>query len=200
VAAKETYNFSTFTALVVDDNRFIRTIVSDLCRSFKFGTVVDVADAASAFEFLKQSPVDVVICDWEMQPLDGYDFVRLVRTAKDSPNRFLPIIMLTGHTEHSRIVRARDAGATEFLAKPISATTLLRRICAVVDQPRPYIDCAGFFGPDRRRKAKADYKGAERRIHAGSVSTPSGADSPASGPDLEDPAAWGLPADADVDA
>jgi DNA-binding response OmpR family regulator len=59
--------------------------------------------------------------------------------------------MLTGHSEKKRVIAARDAGVTEFLAKPISAKGLYQRILNVVANPRPFIKTKTYFGPDRRR-------------------------------------------------
>ena len=59
--------------------------------------------------------------------------------------------MLTGHSEKKRVTAARDAGVTEFLAKPISAKALYQRIVNVVANPRPFIKTKTYFGPDRRR-------------------------------------------------
>jgi two-component system chemotaxis response regulator CheY len=71
--------------------------------------------------------------------------------------------MLTGHTERTRVMKARDAGITEFLAKPISAKGLYQRVFSVVAHPRPFIRTACYFGPERRRTANAKYVGPERR-------------------------------------
>ena len=109
-------------------------------------------DAAKAFQELKHFSPDVIIVDWHMEPLDGLDFVRLVRTAKDSPNPYVPIIMLSGYTEYLRITEARDAGINEFLAKPISAKSVYQRITAIIDNPRQFIRSKNYFGPDRRRQ------------------------------------------------
>jgi DNA-binding response OmpR family regulator len=86
-----------------------------------------------------------------------------VRTAKDSPNPFVPIIMLTGHTEAYRVMRARDVGVTEFLAKPVSAQTLYRRLVSIVENPRQFVRAAGFSGPERRRRKGEARIGDERR-------------------------------------
>jgi DNA-binding response OmpR family regulator len=75
----------------------------------------------------------------------------------------VPIIMLTGHSEKKRVIAARDAGVTEFLAKPISAKGLYGRILNVVANPRPFIRTKNYFGPDRRRNANPNYSGPERR-------------------------------------
>jgi two-component system chemotaxis response regulator CheY len=86
-----------------------------------------------------------------------------MRTATDSPNHFVPIIMLTAYAERSKIEAARDAGVTEFCAKPITATELYRKVCAVINTPRSFIRTSVYFGPDRRRRRDDGYKGQERR-------------------------------------
>ena len=72
--------------------------------------------------------------------------------------------MLTGHSEKRRVTVARDAGVTEFLAKPISAKGLYQRILNVVANPRPFIKTKTYFGPDRRRNTSNAYIGPERRV------------------------------------
>jgi DNA-binding response OmpR family regulator len=98
-----------------------------------------------------------------MEPLDGIDFIKMVRTASDSPNPFVPTIMLTVHTEMNRVVETRDAVVHEFFAKPISAKALYSRIRSIIDRPRPFIRVGQYFGPDRRRRDNPGYRGAERR-------------------------------------
>ena len=98
-----------------------------------------------------------------MSPLDGMDFVRMVRTGNDSPNQYVPIIMLTGHTEMNRVLEARDSGVHEFLAKPISAKSLYARIRAIIENPREFVRTSMYFGPNRRRRQSATYNGSERR-------------------------------------
>jgi DNA-binding response OmpR family regulator len=71
--------------------------------------------------------------------------------------------MLTGHSEKRRVMTARDAGVTEFLAKPISAKGLYQRILNVVVSPRPFIRTKSYFGPDRRRNTTNTYIGIDRR-------------------------------------
>ena len=125
--------------------------------------VVDASDGADTFKELRHFPADIIICDWNMEPLDGIDFIKMVRTASDSPNPFVPTIMLTVHTEMNRVVETRDAVVHEFFAKPISAKALYSRIRSIIDRPRPFIRVGQYFGPDRRRRDNPGYRGAERR-------------------------------------
>jgi two-component system, chemotaxis family, chemotaxis protein CheY len=98
-----------------------------------------------------------------MPIFDGLELVQMIRQPGANANPYIPIIMLTGHSEKHRVMRARDAGITEFLAKPISATALYERILNLIANPRPFIRTKTYFGPDRRRNVAASYIGPERR-------------------------------------
>jgi DNA-binding response OmpR family regulator len=158
----QTYNLERLNILIVDDNKHMQILLKEVLRAFGVRNVRTSDDGADAFKEMKVFAADIVICDWSMQPLDGLDFVRLVRTASDSPNPTVPIIMLTGHTEMHRIVEARDSGVNEFLAKPVSAEGLYKRIVSIVESPRKFIKSPRYVGPDRRRH-KGHFDGPERR-------------------------------------
>jgi two-component system chemotaxis response regulator CheY len=146
----QAYNLSNLSVLVVDDNRLMRNLVRSVLFAFGVDNIEEASDGATALEALQKFPADIVITDWQMGPVDGLDFTRIIRTADDSPNPYLPIVMLTGHTEVNRVEEARDAGVTEFLAKPVSSWTLYKRLVKLVEQPRPFIRTRAFTGPDRR--------------------------------------------------
>ena len=149
--------------LLVDDNQHMRTITSAILQSAGIRNIREVSDGAMALSSLRVHPVNLAIVDFNMFPLDGVEFTRLVRNSPDSINPYLPIIMMTGHSEKNRVMEARDAGVTEFLAKPISARAVIDRLNAVIVKARPFVKTDGFFGPDRRRSRRADYTGAPRR-------------------------------------
>ncbi len=156
------YNLERLNFLIVDDNKHMRALLKTILYTVGGKSVHEASDGADALKELKVFPADIIICDWNMSPLDGIEFVKLVRTGKDSPNPFIPIIMLTGYAEMCQVLEARDAGVNEFLAKPISAHALHARIRSIIERPRPFIRTKTFFGPDRRRK-QIDYKGVEKR-------------------------------------
>jgi DNA-binding response OmpR family regulator len=159
------YNLEELNFLVIDDNKHMRALVKTILYSLGARKVLEAGDGADAFKELRSFPADIIICDWNMSPLDGMDFVRMVRTAGDSPNPFAAIIMMTGHTELHRVLEARDAGVHEFLAKPISAKSLYTRVRAIIEKPRPFIRIAHYFGPDRRRRAM-DFNKERRKVQA----------------------------------
>jgi two-component system, chemotaxis family, chemotaxis protein CheY len=98
-----------------------------------------------------------------MEPVNGIELTREIRTSSLSTNRLVPIILLTGYNAGPRVAMARDAGVSEFMIKPFSAGDLVKRIARVVNQPRDFIDASGYFGPDRRRRKSPDYGGPLRR-------------------------------------
>lgn len=149
--------------LVVDDNRQMRFLMRALLRAAGVFRVAEAETAARAFEFMNRARVDIILVDWKMQPVDGIAFTRMVRLSADSPDPHVPILMMTAHTEASRVAAARDAGVTGFLKKPISARVLFDRMSSALLDDRPFIRTADYFGPDRRHGAAPGYDGPFRR-------------------------------------
>jgi CheY-like chemotaxis protein len=149
--------------LVVDDNHHMINIIKTILRGFEVKDFFDTNSAADAFQIIRTTPVDLIITDYAMDHVDGCELTKLIRTAEDSPNHFVPVIMLTAYAERSKVEQARDAGVTEFCAKPVTATELYRKVCAVINTPRSFVRTSVYFGPDRRRRKDDNYKGKERR-------------------------------------
>jgi CheY-like chemotaxis protein len=157
------YNFDRLRVLVVDDNQHMRTLVSAVLQAFGVTTVFDAASAEEAWTILTESRCDLVFVDWVMNGMSGLEFTQKIRTAPDSPNPFVPIVMLTGHTSTERVHAARDAGVNEFLAKPVSSKSILARLISVIENPRPFVRTKAYFGPCRRRR-RMEHQGPERRL------------------------------------
>ena len=155
-------DFNKLHFLTCDDNAHMRRIVRTLLHSFGGREVLEAEDGASALEMFNHHAPDIVICDWQMPILDGLELTQMIRQPS-SANPYVPIIMLTGHSDKRRVTTARDAGVTEFLAKPISAKALYQRIVNVVASPRPFVRTKTYFGPDRRRNVGGVHVGPERR-------------------------------------
>jgi len=150
--------------LVVDDNDHMRQMVRSVLRSLGSRSIREARGGQEAIEALEAGAPDILITDWAMDGMDGLDLTRHVRTSDRSPNIYLPIIMLTAFAERARVYTARDAGVTEFLIKPLSATALFNRVSTIIEHPRPFVRVGQFFGPDRRRR-KDQWSGEERRGH-----------------------------------
>ncbi|PIW30700.1 MAG: two-component system response regulator [Rhodospirillales bacterium CG15_BIG_FIL_POST_REV_8_21_14_020_66_15] len=158
------YDFSALRVLVVDDSFHMRELVRTFLEGFGIKEVTVSSDAEEAFDFLVNMDPDLIITDWNMAPVSGLEFVERIRKSANVPNRFVPIIMLTGYTEMKRVEEARDAGINSFLAKPISAASLYKRLVTSVQDKRQYVESSGgYFGPDRRAGKRREYRGKERR-------------------------------------
>lgn len=167
--------------LVVDDNHHMIKIVRTILRSFGITDFREAFDSASAFRIVRSTPIDLIVTDYALPPANGCELTKLVRTARDSPNHFVPIIMLTAYGARSKVEEARDAGVTEFCVKPITPIGLYQKVAAVINSPRAFVRTKAYFGPDRRRRKTDRYKGAERRE---ACSGPNGADIPGNSTDV----------------
>jgi len=156
-------DFTRLRFLVIDDNVHMRQILRTLLHGFGARTVWEAEDGAAGLEVFTKYLPDIVITDWSMPIFSGIELTQMIRQPGANPNPFAPIIMLSAYTEKARVMAARDAGVTEFLAKPISANALYQRILSVIINPRPFIKTETYFGPDRRRTHNAKYTGPERR-------------------------------------
>ena len=174
----DAFDLERLNLLVVDDNRYMRSLVRSVLRGLGARRIEEGTDGADAYTRLATYAADVIICDGQMSPMDGLEFVRLVRTGSDSPNPFVPVILLTARMEAERVVEARDAGVTEFLVKPFSAHQLYARIRAIIEHPRPFVRVKSYVGPDRRRRPDADFKGSERRTRETAGRPEEGGDGP----------------------
>ncbi|MBM3567651.1 MAG: response regulator [Alphaproteobacteria bacterium] len=157
------YNLSQLKIMVVDDNPQMRDLIKSLLEVVGVSKVRMAANSDMAWEILKNFNPDMVITDWAMPPTDGIEFVKRIRRDGQSPNPYVPVLMLTGFTERYRVEIARDAGVNEFLAKPITAKQLFERMHAIVEDQRMFVMTQSYVGPDRRRKQDENYKGPERR-------------------------------------
>jgi len=149
--------------LIVDDNHHMRVLVAEILKAVGVRHIFEASDGAQALQMMKTQPIDIIMTDLSMQPLDGIDFVRLLRRSPDSPNQMCPVIMITGHSTMTRVQEARNAGVNEFLAKPLTARGVIERIMQVVENPRPFVKTESYFGPDRRRRADPNFQGPFRR-------------------------------------
>lgn len=146
--------------LVADDNGHMRAIIVAMLKGLGFENIREAGNGAAALGILRDWSPDVAIVDFRMDPVDGVEFTRLVRSA----NPYLPIIMLTGYADRTRVFEARDAGVTELIVKPVTAQAMIARLNSVIHHPRPFIRSLDYFGPCRRRTANPRYEGPERRM------------------------------------
>jgi two-component system chemotaxis response regulator CheY len=155
--------FESLRVLIVEDNQHMRSLLRMLLNAVGIREIYEAGNGASGLEVLRERKCDLILADLAMTPMDGLELTRAIRTAERGINPFMPVIMISGHTEKYRVEAARDAGVTEFLAKPITAQSLYARIAEIVERPRAFVRGDSYTGPDRRRKSADNYAGPWRR-------------------------------------
>ncbi|MEQ8665303.1 MAG: response regulator [Rhodospirillales bacterium] len=149
--------------LIAEDNDYARGLLRDILKVLGANRLHYCHDGQDALNTARHFDIDIALVDWHMPIMNGVQFTKTIRMASDSPNPFLPIIMISAFAGLEHVAEARDAGINEYLIKPYSARQLLTRITTVVERPRQFIRNDGYFGPDRRRIRDRLYTGIEKR-------------------------------------
>lgn len=158
------YNLGELNIVLAERSHLMRRLMRGVLKELGVQEVRDVSTAEAAYDHFQKSSPDVIFTDWS-PGLDGLELIEETRNGEDTPNPYVPIIVVSAYTELHHVIRARDSGVNEYLAKPVSAKRIYSRICSLVDNERQFIRCGDFFGPDRRRR-KIDHRGYERRAGA----------------------------------
>lgn len=157
------FQFEKLDVMIVEDTPPMRKLLESVLEHLGIKNIITAENGDAAFEVFQRHNSDIILSDWLMEPVDGIELTREIRKNPLSPNRMVPIILITGYSAWERVEEARDAGVTEFLVKPFTANDLARRIAHVINSPRDFIETDDFFGPDRRRRINPNYRGPYRR-------------------------------------
>lgn len=155
--------FENLGVLIVEDSPPMLELVSGVLNVLGVRKISTARDGEQGWERFQRDKPDIVITDWLMEPMDGIELTLKIRRDALSVDRLVPIIIMTGYSAITRVSLARDIGVTEFLVKPFTANDLARRIQAIIERPRDFVDSGSFFGPDRRRRRDQHYQGPNRR-------------------------------------
>lgn len=158
-----TINLRDLVILVADPNSYLRRVVNGMLRGFGANKVLEVEHATGLFQALSSQKIDLLLCDMRLPPHGGLKLTRTIRRNSDNENRTLPILLMSSDTSESTVKNARDAGANIVVAKPMSPSGLYDRLGWIVFNPRPFVDTATYFGPDRRFKIEGYPGGVGRR-------------------------------------
>lgn len=163
------YDISGLNVLILEQQSLMRDLMKHVFREFRVKNTHITDDVNVAFDIFCETDIDLILTDWS-HGIDGMAFLKNVRMHEDSPNPYVPVIVVTANTEIDHVFVARDMGMSEYLAKPVSARLIYSRICSTIDSTRPFVRAGGFFGPDRRRR-RAMFQGIDRRVNDLQVKT-----------------------------
>ena len=121
----------TMPILVVDDYQTMVRIIRNLLKQIGFENVDDAANGESALRKIKGKRYGLIISDWNMEPMTGFQLLQKVRDEPDCAQ--VPFIMVTAESKTDNVVAARRAGVSHYIVKPFNAATLKSKIDAVFE-------------------------------------------------------------------
>ena len=116
--------------LIVDDYKTMLRIIRNLLNQLNFTNVQEAADGKTALQKLRSNPVELVISDWNMEPMTGLQLLREVRA--DANLKDTPFIMITAESKTENVVAAKEAGVSNYIVKPFNAETLKSKLVSVL--------------------------------------------------------------------
>ncbi|MBJ7415104.1 MAG: response regulator [Niveispirillum sp.] len=128
-------NFSRMNALIVEDQAFIRTVVSRILKQLEFNQIFEADEGTGGLSLALERKPDVIICDIEMAPMDGLTFLQQLRQ-KEELGRRTPVIFLTNHAQKDMVLKARDLGVNAFIAKPVTVVGLREKLAVLLSNRR----------------------------------------------------------------
>lgn len=116
--------------LIVDDYKTMLRIIRNLLKQLGFDNVEEATDGQMALAKLKTKPFGLVISDWNMEPMTGYELLKQVRS--DETLKATPFIMITAESKTENVIAAKQAGVNNYIVKPFPAETLKAKMRAVL--------------------------------------------------------------------
>jgi two-component system chemotaxis response regulator CheY len=118
--------------LIVDDYKTMLRIIRNLLKQIGFENVDEATDGTMALEKLKEKTFGLVISDWNMEPMTGFDLLKNVRA--DEKYKAVPFILITAESKAENVAAAVKAGVSNYIVKPFNAETLKSKLTAVLGQ------------------------------------------------------------------
>ncbi|MFC3052442.1 response regulator [Kordiimonas pumila] len=118
--------------LIVDDYKTMLRIVRNLLKQLGFNNVDEATDGAMALEKARSRQYGLIISDWNMEPMTGYELLKEVRA--DNQLKNTPFIMVTAESKTDNVIAAKKAGVNNYIVKPFNAATLKTKLVAVLGE------------------------------------------------------------------
>ena len=118
--------------LIVDDYPTMLKVLRSLLRQLKFTDITEASNAKDALETLRAGGFGLVISDWNMEPMSGYELLQEVRA--DEKLRDLPFVLVTAESTTEKVIAAKQAGVSNYIIKPYTAETLKTKLVSVLGE------------------------------------------------------------------
>ncbi|WP_198414561.1 response regulator [Chromobacterium phragmitis] len=133
--------------MIVDDQTLVRTLISQALQSMgiKQEHIFQAADGTAAMRLLDIRMVDIVLCDVQMQPMNGMDLLKELRCGHTANVSNLPFVFLSGHADRTNVVLASQLHADGFVVKPPKPADVEKAIQVAMSRERPEIDPFSYY-------------------------------------------------------
>jgi two-component system chemotaxis response regulator CheY len=122
----------TMNVLVVDDYKTMTRIVRGLLEQLGFTNIDEALDGPAALQKLRAAPYGLILSDWNMSPMTGYELLKIVRS--EPQTRAIPFIMVTAEAKTENIIAARQAGVSNYIIKPFTLAILKQKLTSVLGE------------------------------------------------------------------
>lgn len=117
--------------LIVDDYKTMLRIVRGLLNQLGFMNIDEATDGTMAWDMVQKKQYGLVVSDWNMEPMSGFEFLKLIRSSTNPAIKPLPFIMVTAESKTENIIAAKQAGVSNYIVKPFNGATLKQKLEAV---------------------------------------------------------------------
>lgn len=121
-------DYARYTILVIEDQPFVRRTIMQILMQIGFATVAEADDGETGLAECIRIKPDIVVCDIDMKPVSGLEFLSRLRSSPEAPDNRVPVVFLTNHTESDIVKKAMALGVNGFVVKPPSFAALKERV------------------------------------------------------------------------
>jgi len=116
--------------ITIDDNKTMLRIIHSLLTQIGFNNIDEAANGAMALEKLKEKKYELIISDWNMEPMSGIELLKIVRA--DEMLKNIPFLMVTAESKTENVIAAKQAGVSNYIVKPFNAETLKTKLSSIL--------------------------------------------------------------------
>ena len=116
--------------LTVDDNKTMLRIIHNLLTQIGFSNVDEASNGMMALEKLKEKKYELIISDWNMEPMSGIELLKNVRATEKL--KMIPFLMITAESRTENVIAAKQAGVSNYIVKPFNSETLKTKLISIL--------------------------------------------------------------------
>ncbi|MBP2312041.1 response regulator [Azospirillum soli] len=125
---KKSVDYDQHNILVIEDQPFVRRTIMQILMQIGFTKIAEADNGETGMQECVRSNPDIIVCDIDMKPVSGLQFLAQLRASTEVKNNRTPVVFLTNHTESEIVKKAMALGVNGFVVKPPSFGALKERV------------------------------------------------------------------------